>query len=93
MDPASKKLMLGFLLVNLILAISAASAGFAIFHEGLETNLTEAERTLGVMAVIAAAVCGGCSLTGLIILGIYSWLLPPRETEPWNGNHHRRPLL
>ena len=92
MDPASRNQMLLFIFGTLLLA---GISGFIAYELLIEqwipvkecqarTDKCEPERTLGVLAAIFAAVCGGSSLTGAAILAVYSWLLPPLPPPP-NG--------
>ena len=98
MDPVSRNQMLGFILGTLLLA---GILGFAAYDQLFnpwttvnecqsQTDKCEPERTLGVLAVIFAAICGGSSLTGAVILAIYSWLLPPPD-PPNNGKPKNGP--
>ena len=99
MDPVSRNQMLGFILGTLLLAgilgFSAHQALTPWTDGGSQICLNNPEdaekcppgepyRTLGILAVIFAAICLGSSLTGAAILAIYSWLLPPLPPPP-NG--------
>ena len=96
MDPTSRNQMLLFILGTLLLAgILAFAAGTMLKEwqdpQGQECQANPKEclpkepfRTLGILAVIFAAVCGGSSLTSAAILAVYSWLLPPLP-PPTNG--------